>query len=117
MGGINWIMGQEAGCGFVVSQLDSFCLAQGGDPYMASAFFHDAQIPGHIVGEINDPGSHEGAAVIDPYRGGVAVAEVFHQESGIHGQGFVGRSPVVQIVGLAVRGLAAMEWISIPGVT
>jgi len=67
------------------------------------------------ISQINDPFADKRSTVVNPYHGWFTIVEIFYQQHGVHGQGFVGSSMTVHVVGLTIGSLAAVKFFAVPG--
>src|SRR5690625_6013980 len=72
---------------------------------------------GRLTGQVHNTVPNIGAAVIDPDNHGLAVFQIVHPDPCIEGQGTVGCSELVHIVGLPVCSSFTMEFGTIPAGT
>src|SRR6185312_6425009 len=74
-----------------------------------------AELGGGGVGEVDEPVRYEGAAVVDLHDHALAVLQVGDPRVAGDRHHLVGGGHGVHVVGLAVRGAAAMELHAVPG--
>jgi hypothetical protein len=98
-----------AGLGYFLRWLQNI------EPYWLQARAAQADHASRPVGQIDDPGLGQRAAVIDPDNDGFAVLQVGDPDNGAQGQMPVGCGELVHIKGFAAGGSLAVEGVSVPG--